>query len=70
MYKFLCVHMGVFGVKKNFFIEVQLIYHVVLTSVVQQSNLIHTHTHTHILFHIFSIMVYLRILNTAPCAIQ
>ena len=28
------------------------------------------HVCAHILFHIFSIMVYYRILNIVPCAIQ
>ena len=42
---------------KNFFIEVELIYNIVLISAVQQINSVihthtHTHTHTHILFQI------------------
>ena len=52
-----------------------------LISVVQQSDsvlyiYIYTYTHTHIyiyiyiLFHILSIMVYHRVLNIVPCAIQ
>ena len=52
--------------KKNFFfIEVQLIYNVVLISSAQQS-----YTHTHIFFLIlFAIIVYHRILNIIPCGI-
>ena len=42
-------------VLKFYFIEVSLIYSVVLISVVQQSD---------------SIVVYHRILNTVPCAMQ
>ena len=50
-----------------FFIEVQLIYNVVLISAVQQSD---SFIHIHAFFFIFfSIMVYHRILNIVPCAI-
>ena len=50
-----------------FFTEEQLNYNVVLITAMQQSDSV---THVYILFHIFSIMVYHRILNTVPCAIQ
>ena len=50
------------------FIEVYLIYNVVLVSAVQQSDsLIHIYIY---IFIYFSIMVYQRILNIVPCAIQ
>ena len=53
---------------KIYFMEVQLIYNVVLISAVQQSDSV---THIYIfLFVFFSIMVYHRILSTVPCAIQ
>ena len=48
-------------------IEVQLIYNIVLVSGVQQIDLIICVCS---LFHIFSIMVYHRILNISPCAVQ
>ena len=49
-----------------YFIEVSLIYNIVLVSGVQQSVLlIHTHTHTFL-----CVIVYYRILNVAPCAVQ
>ena len=49
-----------------FFLGIQLIYNVVLISAVQQhDSVIHI-----IIFHIFSIVVYHRILNIYPCAIQ
>ena len=49
-----------------YFIEVKLIYNVVLISAVQQSDSV-----IHISFFIFfSIMVYHKILNIVPCAIQ
>ena len=50
-------------------IEVQLIYNVVLITAIQQSDsVIHIYT---VFFKIFfSIMVYHRILNIVPCAIQ
>ena len=50
-----------------FFIEEQLNYNVVLITAVQQSDSV---IHVYILFHIFSIMVYHKILNTVACAIQ
>ena len=51
-----------------FFIEVELIYNVVATSAVQQSDsVIHTYT---FFFILFSVMVYPRILNIVPCAMQ
>ena len=53
----------------NNVIEVQLIYNVVLVSTVQQRDSV-IHIHIYILFHIFSIMVYPRILNIVPCSIQ
>ena len=47
----------------NYFTEVQLIYNIVLTSAIQQSESVthntHTHTHTHILFHIFFHYIFL-----------
>ena len=50
-------------------VEVQLIYSVLISAIQQSDSLRHTHTHTHthtyiyiILFHIFSIIVYHRIL--------
>ena len=60
------------------FIEVYLIYSIVLVYDVQRSVLslpTHTHTHTHLLFiymyiFTFTSMVYYRILNTISCAIQ
>ena len=53
---------------KIYFIEVQLIYTVVLISAVQQSDsVIHMYT---FFFILFSIMVYHRILNIVPCAVQ
>ena len=45
------------------FMEISLIYNVVLVSVVQQSDSV---IHTHIFFFI---MIYYRILNIVPCAI-
>ena len=48
-----------------------MIYNVVLVSGVQQSDsdiYIYTHTHTHT--YIFSVMIYHRLLNIVPCAIQ
>ena len=45
----------------------KLIYKVVLDSDVQQSDSV---IHVCILFHIFSITVYYRILDIVPCAIQ
>ena len=51
-----------------FFIEVQLIFSVVLISAIQQSDsFIHIHT---LFFILFSITVYRRILNIVPCALQ
>ena len=51
---------------KKHFIELQLIYNVVLISAIQPSQLyIYT-----FFFIFFSIMVYYRILNVVPCAVQ
>ena len=52
-----------------YFIEVMLIFSVVLISTAQESDSV-IHIHIYILHIFFSIMVYHRILNTAPCAIQ
>ena len=53
---------------KIYFMEVQLIYNVVLVSGVQQNDsVIHTYT---FFFIFFSIMVYHRIVNVVPCALQ
>lgn len=52
-----------------YFLEVQLIYNVVLVSGIQQNDLV-IHTYFYILFHSFSIMVYCRVLNIVSCAIQ
>ena len=50
------------------FVEMQLVYNVVLISAAQQSN---AGIHIYMLFFIFfSIMVYHRLLNTISCAIQ
>ena len=46
-----------------------MIYNVVLISAVQQSDL-YIYIYTHILFIFFSSMVYHRILNIVPCAVQ
>ena len=48
------------------FNEVQLIYSVLISTVQQSDSVIHTYT----LFFILPIMVYPRILNVVPCAIQ
>ena len=67
---------------KNYFFEVQLIYNIVLSSPVQQSEsmiynvyvymyvcMIYTHANT--FYFIFSsIMVHHRILDIVPCAVQ
>ena len=53
---------------KFYFIEVWLIYSVVLISAVQQSDSL-THIYT-FFFIFFSTVVYHRILNIVPCAIQ
>ena len=54
--------------KKNYFIEVELVYNVVLISGVQQSDsVIHICT---FFFIFFSVMVHHRILNIVPCAIS
>ena len=54
----------------KFFIEVQLIYNVALISAVQQSDSV-IHIYIYSCFKVFSsIMVYHRILNIVPCAIQ
>ena len=53
-----------------FFFDVELIYNVVLISSVHQSDSV-IHIYIYIFFFIFfSIMVYHRILNIVPCAIQ
>ena len=52
-----------------YFIELMLICSVVLISTAQESDSV-IHIHIYILHIFFSIMVYHRILNTAPCAIQ
>ena len=52
-----------------YFIEVQLIYNITLISAVEQSDSV-SHMYIYILFHIFCIMIYHRILNIVPCAIQ
>ena len=50
-----------------YLIEIELIYSVVLVSVLQQSDLV---MHVSIvLFTFFPMMVYPRILNTVPCAL-
>ena len=51
-----------------YFIELQLIYNVVLISAVQKSDSV-IHMYTFFLIF-FSMMVYCRTLNIAPCAIQ
>ena len=51
--------------KKN---EGQLIYKVVLIFVQQSASAVHIYIHSFLIF--FSIMVYHRILNIVPCAIQ
>ena len=56
-----------FGIK-IFFIEIQLIYNVVLLSSVQQSaSFIHIYI---FFFRLFSIIGYYKILNIVPCATQ
>ena len=52
----------------NFFMEVQLIYNVVLISAVQQSDSV-IHIYTFFFKILLSIMVYHSILNIVPCAI-
>ena len=47
-----------------------MIDNVVLVSIVCQSDSFIYTLYIYILFHIFSIMVYYRILNIVPCAIQ
>ena len=47
--------------------QVQLIYNVVLISVVQQSDSV-IHMHSFVIF--FSITVYCRILNVVSCTVQ
>ena len=61
----------------QFFIGVQLIYNVVLVSVIQQSDSViqththtHTYTHTHTFFRLFSHIGHYRILNRVSHAIQ
>ena len=51
-----------------FLIEVELIYNVVLISAVHQGDSI-MHIYT-FFFIFFPTMVYLRVLNIVPCAIQ
>ena len=56
-----------------FLIEVQLIYNIVLVSGVQQSDsVIHTYIciYLYSFFLFFSVIVYYKILNTIPCAVQ
>ena len=59
---------------KNYFIEVWLIYNVMLVSGVQHSDLdmyLYIFTHTHIFFfRFFSPIGYYKILSTVPCALQ
>ena len=56
-----------FGIK-IFFIEIQLIYNVVLVSSVQQSaSFIHIYI---FFFRLFSIIDYYKILSIVPCVIQ
>ena len=57
--------------KKNYSIEIELIYHVVLIFAVQQSNsIIYIYIYIYLFFFIFfSIMAYRRILNIVPCAL-
>ena len=64
-----CVYKGIkLTYLKIYFIEVQLIYNVVLISTIQQSDsIIHMYAFC---FIFFSIMVYHRILTITPCAIQ
>ena len=51
-----------------FLIDVLLIYNVVLSTAVWQSDsVIHVHT---FFFMFLSIMIYYRILNIVPCALQ
>ena len=56
---------------KHFFIliGVELMYNVVLISAVQQSDSV-IHIYAFFLEIFFSILVYRRILNKVPCAIQ
>ena len=68
-YPRLCfLHGDSFKKKTFFFIEVSSIYNVVLISAVQQNDSV-IHIHTFFLIF-FSIMVYHRILNIVPCALQ
>ena len=63
---------------KIYFFEVQLIYNVVLVCGIQQSDSVsyiymclYIYIYIYIFFFIFfSIVVYYRILNIVPCAIQ
>ena len=52
-----------------YFIEAWLIYMVVFSPIQQNDSDIYTYTHIYVIFHIFSIMVYHRILNIVPCDI-
>ena len=54
---------------KIYFIEVSLIYNVVLISTVPPSDSV-VHIYTHSFSYSFFIVVYHRILNRVPCAIQ
>ena len=67
-----CFEVGFFFSVLVFFIEVQLIYNVVLISVVQKSDSVtYIYIYIYNLFKIFlSIMVYHRILNIVLCAVQ
>ena len=55
-------------IKKFYFIELQLIYYVVLISTVQQSDSV-LYIYIYI-YTFFSIMIYHRMLNIVPCDIQ
>ena len=61
------VGFGSFAFLSFFLIGIQLIFHVVLISAIQQSDL---GVYIHAFFIFVSIMVYPRILGIAPCAIQ
>ena len=59
------MYLYVYVVQSFYFIEVQLIYNVGLISAVWQSDL-----YIYIVFLIFPIMLYYRILNIVVCPIQ
>ena len=55
----------------NFFIEVQLIYRVVLIIALQQNDsVMHIYIYIYSFFRFFPIIVYYKILNIVPCAMQ